>query len=78
LIRASDSDASWMLPSEVFPGTSNWEETPGKTQHTLEGLYLPAGLGTPRRELENIAGEREVWVSLLGRLPPRPDPGLSG
>jgi len=31
-----------------FPGTSNWEETPGKTQDTLEGLYLPAGLGMPR------------------------------
>jgi len=32
----------------VFPGTSNSAETPGKTQDTLEGLYLPAGLGTPR------------------------------
>ena len=35
------------LPGEV-PGTSHWEETPGKTQDTLERLCLSAGLGTPR------------------------------
>jgi len=55
-------------------GTSKWEETPGKTQDTLEGLHLPAGLRIPQNELENVAGEREVWVSLLGLLPPRPGP----
>ena len=27
---------------------SHWEETPGKTQGTLERLCLSAGLGTPR------------------------------
>jgi len=32
----------------------------------------------PQNELENVAGEREVWVSLLGLLPPRPHPGISG
>jgi len=35
-------------------------------------------LGIPQNELGNVAGEREVWVNLLGLLPPRPDPGLSG
>jgi len=51
--------------------------TPGKTR--TEGLYLPAGLnasGSPR--MRNVAVERDVWVSLLGLLPLRPDPGLSG
>ena len=27
---------------------SDWEETSGPTQDTLEGLYLWAGLGTPQ------------------------------
>ena len=26
-------------------GTSNWEEAPGQTQNSLEGLYIPTGLG---------------------------------
>ena len=32
-------------------------------------------LGIPREELDEVAGEREVWASLLRLLPPRPDPG---
>jgi len=28
-------------------------------------------LGIPQNELESVAGEREVWVSLLGLLPLR-------
>ncbi|TWW56604.1 hypothetical protein D4764_08G0005910 [Takifugu flavidus] len=51
---------------------------PGKTQDTLERLCLSTGLGTPGDppdELEEVAGEREVWASLLRLLPPRPDPG---
>jgi len=35
----------------------------------------PERLGSPQNELENVAGEREIWVSLLGLLP---DPGISG
>ena len=30
-------------------------------------------LGVPREELDKVAGEREVWASLLRLLPPRPD-----
>jgi len=29
----------------------------------------PERLRIPQNELENVAGEREVWVSLLGLLP---------
>ncbi len=36
------------LPGEVFRARLAREETPGKTQDTLEGLCLPTGLGTPR------------------------------
>ncbi|TWW67330.1 hypothetical protein D4764_02G0003710 [Takifugu flavidus] len=32
-------------------------------------------LGIPLDELEEVAGEREVWASLLRLLPPRPDSG---
>ena len=32
-------------------------------------------LGDPPEELEEVAGEREVWASFLKLLPPRPDPG---
>ncbi|PWA30791.1 hypothetical protein CCH79_00017406 [Gambusia affinis] len=32
-------------------------------------------LGIPPEELEEVAGEREVWASLLKLLPQRPDPG---
>jgi len=47
----------------------------------LERLCLSAGLGTPRgppEELEEVAGDRDIWVSLLKLLPPRPDPQRSG
>ena len=29
-------------------------------------------LGVPPEELEEVAGDRDVWVSLLKLLPPRP------
>ncbi|KAK0146714.1 hypothetical protein N1851_013922 [Merluccius polli] len=32
-------------------------------------------LGIPREVLDEVAGEGEVWASLLRLLPPRPDPG---
>ena len=35
-------------------------------------------LGVPPEELEEVAGVRDVWVSLLKLLPPRPDPRRSG
>ncbi|MEQ2228910.1 hypothetical protein ILYODFUR_013486, partial [Ilyodon furcidens] len=44
----------------------------------LEGLCFSADLGIPLDELAQVAGEREVWVSLLRLLPPQPDPRISG
>ena len=31
----------------------------------------------PPEELDKVAGEREVWASLLRLLPPRPNPGYA-
>ncbi|KAK5612596.1 hypothetical protein CRENBAI_010852, partial [Crenichthys baileyi] len=72
--QASISDASWTPSSGGVPGTSHREEAQGTAQDTLEGLCLSAGLGTPwapPEELEEVSGERDVWVSLLSLLPPR-------
>ena len=32
-------------------------------------------LGTPPEELDEVAGKRELWASMLRLLPPRADPG---
>ena len=32
-------------------------EAPGQNQNSLEGYYIPSGLGTPQEELE-----KDVWV----------------
>ena len=52
------------------------EEVMGKTQDLLQKLYFSAGLRTsqcsPPKELEEVAGEREVWGLLLRLLPPQP------
>lgn len=40
----------------------------GKSQDTLERLYLSECLGVPLDRLEMVAGERVVWASLLGLL----------
>lgn len=39
-----------------------------------ELLCLSACLGTSQEELEEVAVEKEVWVSLLRLIPLRPDP----
>jgi len=61
----------------------NWAYCPiiNNNDKKLEGLYLPAGLGTPRdpqNELEGVAGEREVGSARPRDPTPRPDPGFSG
>ena len=60
------------LPREVFRARHTGGRPPGKTQETLEGPCLLAGLGTPRdplgipsEQLDEVAGEREVRASLL-------------
>uniref|UniRef100_A0A3B3ZB20 C2H2-type domain-containing protein n=1 Tax=Periophthalmus magnuspinnatus TaxID=409849 RepID=A0A3B3ZB20_9GOBI len=61
-VRASVPDASW----RDVPGMSHWEETPGKTQDTQEGLCPSAGLGTPqdppRRAERSVCGDGGLEV----------------
>lgn len=65
------ADLNFMLQ---FPGITHQEETPGKTQDSLEGLRLSTGLRMLRIPvgLEEEAGEREVWASQLGQLSHNP------
>lgn len=52
LLHVERSQLSWfrhllrMPPDGGVPGMSNWEETSGQIQNTLEVSYLSAGLGT--------------------------------
>ena len=70
MARASVPDAPGTPPSGGVPGMSRQEETLRKTQDTLEWERL----GILPEELEEVSGEREVWVSLLRQLPLRPGP----
>ena len=51
-------------------------EDPGHVGETMSLGW--ERLGVPPEELEEVAGDRDVWVSLLKLLPPRPDPRTSG
>ena len=66
MARASVSDAPGTPSSGGVPGMSRWEETPGKTQDTLERLCRPAGLGTPwdppRRAGGSVRSEGSLGV----------------
>ena len=65
------------LPGEVFravPRVGDPGEDPGHAGETVSRLAWEC-LGIPQEELDEVAGEREVWASLLRLLPPRPDPG---
>lgn len=61
--RISAPEASKTSPWGGVPGTSNWEEAPGKTYDTLyprKALRPP-----PSEELEGVCVEWEVWAYLL-------------
>jgi len=50
---------------------------PGEDPGPAGGIISPScpeRLRIPQNELEGVAGEREVWVSLLGLLPRDPTP----
>lgn len=59
-----------MSPFGGFPGMPKWEETPGKTQNSLEGLYIPSGMEMiPQEDLELI----DVRNTLLSHRDPTLD-----
>ncbi|MED6256732.1 hypothetical protein ATANTOWER_012682 [Ataeniobius toweri] len=60
VVQASDQGAIWAPPFAVFLGKSHWKETPGKTQNSLEGLYILYCLGnaleSPRMSCRVLLG----------------------
>ncbi|XP_061753818.1 retrovirus-related Pol polyprotein from type-2 retrotransposable element R2DM isoform X2 [Nerophis ophidion] len=66
------------LPREVFMARPPGRRPPGRPRTRWEENVSRLAwerLGIPREELDEVAGEREVWASLLRLLPPRPDLG---
>ncbi|TWW80939.1 hypothetical protein D4764_01G0007540 [Takifugu flavidus] len=66
------------LPGEVFRACPSGRRPPGRPRTRWRDYVSRLAwerLGIPPDELEEVAGEREVWASLLRLLPPRPDPG---
>ena len=69
------------LPGEVFRACPTGRRPRGRPRTRWRDYVSQLAwerLGIPRDELDEVAGEREVWASLLKMLPPRPDPGRSG
>ncbi|TWW77426.1 hypothetical protein D4764_12G0008160 [Takifugu flavidus] len=66
------------LPGEVFGACPSGRRPPGRPRtrwRDFVSRLVWERLGIPPDELEEVAGEREVWASLLRLLPPRTDPG---
>ncbi|XP_049595828.1 leucine-rich repeat-containing protein 57 isoform X1 [Syngnathus scovelli] len=66
------------LPGEVFRACPTGRRPRGQPRTRWRDYVSQLAwerLGIPRDELDEVAGEREVWESLLKLLPPRPDPG---
>ncbi|TWW80569.1 hypothetical protein D4764_01G0003840 [Takifugu flavidus] len=88
LLRVERSQMRWLghlvrmppgrLPGEVFWACPSGRRPPGRPRtrwRDYVSRLVWERLGIPPDELEEEAGEREVWASLLRLLPPRPDPG---
>ncbi|TWW57297.1 hypothetical protein D4764_07G0000160 [Takifugu flavidus] len=88
LLRVERSQMRWLghlvrmppgrIPGEVFGACPSGRRPPGRPRtrwRDYVSQLVWERLGIPPDELEEVAGEREVWASLLRLLPPRPDPG---
>uniref|UniRef100_A0A3Q2GNP4 NACHT domain-containing protein n=1 Tax=Cyprinodon variegatus TaxID=28743 RepID=A0A3Q2GNP4_CYPVA len=74
LLHIERSQLRWLghlvrVPLECLPGEVFQARPTGKSFLGWERL------GIPLEELAQVAGERDVWTSLLKLIPPRPDPG---
>jgi len=91
LLRVERGQLRWLghlirMPPGRLPGEVFWARPTGKRPRgrprTRWRDYVSRlaweRLGVPQEELVEVAGEREVWASLLRLLPPRPDPRKSG
>ena len=88
LLRIERSQLRWLghlvrmppgrLPGEVFRACPTGRRPRGRPRMRWRDYMSRLSwerLGVLPEELVDVAGEREVWVSLLGLLPPRPDSG---
>ncbi|KAK0135351.1 putative uncharacterized transposon-derived protein F52C9.6 [Merluccius polli] len=88
LLRVERSQMRWLghlvrmppgrLPGEVFRARPTGRRPRGRPRTRWRDYVSRLAwerLGIPQEELDEVAGEREVWASLLRLLPPRPDPG---
>ncbi|KAK0137740.1 hypothetical protein N1851_026044 [Merluccius polli] len=88
LLRVERSQMRWLvhlvrmppgrLPGEVFRARPTGRRPRGRPRTRWRNYVSRLAwecLGIPQEELDKVAGEREIWVSLLRLLPPRPDPG---
>jgi len=91
LLRIERSQLRWFghlirmspgrLPLEVFQTRPTGRRPQGRPRTRWRDYISRIAcerLGIPQNALGNVAGERGVWVNLLGLLPPRPDPRISG
>jgi len=65
------------LPLEVFQARPTGRRPRGRPRTRWRDYISWLAwecLGIPQNELESVAGEREVWVDLLGLLPPATRP----
>ncbi|TWW81813.1 hypothetical protein D4764_01G0016280 [Takifugu flavidus] len=87
LFRIERSQMRWLghlvrmppgrLPGEVYRACPSGRRPPGRPRTYWRddvSRLVWERLGIPPDELEEVAGEREVWASLLRLLPRRPDP----
>ncbi|TWW75583.1 hypothetical protein D4764_13G0002450 [Takifugu flavidus] len=88
LIHVERSQMRWLghlvrmppgrLPGGMFRACPSGRRPPGRPRtrwRDYVSRLVWERLGIPPDELEEVAGEREVWASLLRLLPPQPDPG---
>ena len=69
---------SGCLPGEVFRAPTTSRRPLGRPRtrwRDYDSQLAWERLGTPPEELDEVAGEREIWASLLRLLSLRPDPG---
>lgn len=68
---------AWAPPLGGFPGTTHWEETPGKIQNSLVRTHWWELTAIPQNEPEDVTIRRGsyYWSSLLDMVPPSHDLG---
>ena len=78
MARASSEEPPGRLPGEVFQARPSGQRPRGRPRTRWRDYVSRLAwerLGVPLEELEEVAGEREVWVSLLKLLPRDPSNG---